>query len=81
MELFDPGPLPPSRPETGVLAVTFFSTLFLELEFAIMAGVLLSLALYLNRTSRPKLISRVPDPRTPGRDFVTDRDLPECPQV
>jgi SulP family sulfate permease len=46
-----------------------------------MAGVLLSLALYLNRTSRPKLISRVPDPRTPGRDFVTDRDLPECPQV
>lgn len=29
-----------SRSETGVLAVTFFSTLFLELEFAIMAGVL-----------------------------------------
>ncbi|WP_295427188.1 SulP family inorganic anion transporter [uncultured Thiodictyon sp.] len=70
-----------SRSETTVLAVTFFSTLFLQLEFAILAGVLLSLGLYLNRTSRPKLISRVPDPRTPGRDFVTDPALPECPQI
>jgi len=69
-----------SRSETAVLAVTFFSTLFLELEFAIMAGVLLSLGLYLNRTARPKLVSRVPDPSTPGRDFVTNPDLPECPQ-
>ncbi|AUB81961.1 SulP family inorganic anion transporter [Candidatus Thiodictyon syntrophicum] len=70
-----------SRSETTVLGVTFFSTLFLQLEFAILAGVLLSLGLYLNRTSRPKLISRVPDPRTPGRDFVTDPALPECPQI
>jgi SulP family sulfate permease len=69
-----------SRSETAVLAVTFFATLFLELEFAIMAGVLLSLGLYLNRTARPKVISRVPDPNTPGRDFVTNPDLPECPQ-
>ena len=69
-----------SRSETAVLAVTFFSTLFLELEFAIMAGVLLSLGLYLNRTARPKLVSRVPDPSTPTRDFVTNPDLPECPQ-
>jgi sulfate permease, SulP family len=69
-----------SPSETSVLAVTFFSTLFLELEFAIMAGVLLSLGLYLNRTARPKVISRVPDPGTPGRDFVTNPDLPECPQ-
>ena len=70
-----------SRAEAAVLAVTFFSTLFLELEFAIMAGVLLSLGLYLNRTSRPKLVTRVPDPRTAGRHFVTDPTLPECPQV
>lgn len=64
-----------------MLAVTFFATLFLELEFAIMAGVLLSLALYLNRTSRPRLLTRVPNPRSPGRDFVTDPSLPECPQL
>jgi sulfate permease, SulP family len=70
-----------SRSETGVLAVTFFATLFLELEFAIMSGVLLSLALYLNRTSRPRLVTRVPNPRAPTRDFVTDPSLPECPQI
>ncbi len=70
-----------SRSETAVFGVTFFATLFLDLEFAILAGVLLSLGLYLNRTSRPKLITRVPDPRTPGRDFVTDPTLPECPQI
>ena len=64
-----------------MLAVTFFSTLFLELEFAIIAGVLLSLGLYLNRTSRPRMLTRVPNPRTPGRDFVTDPSLPECPQL
>lgn len=70
-----------SRSETGVLAVTFFATLFLELEFAIMAGVLLSLGLYLNRTSKPRLVTRVPDPRSANRDFVTDPSLPECPQL
>jgi len=70
-----------SPSETGVLAVTFFSTLFLELEFAIISGVLLSLGLYLNRTSRPRMLTRVPNPRTPGRDFVTDPSLPECPQL
>jgi len=69
-----------SRQETVVLAVTFFSTLFLELEFAILAGVLLSLVLYLNRTSRPLFLSRVPDPRQDGRNFVHDPSLPECPQ-
>ncbi len=70
-----------SRSDTAVLAVTFFSTLFLELEFAIMAGVLLSLGLYLNRTAKPKLLTRVPDPSSPKRDFVTDPSLPECPQL
>lgn len=69
-----------SRSETAVLAVTFFGTLFLELEFAILAGVLLSLGLYLNRTARPRVLTRVPDPRAPDRHLVTDAGLPECPQ-
>ena len=42
-----------SRQETAVLLSTFISTLTLDLEFAIYIGVLLSLFLYLNRTSRP----------------------------
>lgn len=70
-----------SRSETAILATTFFGVLFLELEFAIFLGVMLSLALYLNRTSHPKVLSRVPDPRLPNRRFNTDSTLPECPQL
>jgi SulP family sulfate permease len=70
-----------SHTESTILLTTFFGTLFLELEFAILLGVMLSLVLYLNRTSRPKIYSRVPDPRLPRRKFNTDASLPECPQL
>ncbi len=70
-----------SRAESAVLLVTFFSTLFLELQEAIFAGVLLSLLLYLNRTSHPKTSIRVPDPDHASRKFITNLALPECPQL
>ncbi len=70
-----------SQSEAAVLIVTFLSTLFVELEFAIYVGIMLSLALYLNRTSKPRIVSRVPHPTQPGRPFYTDPDLPECPQL
>jgi SulP family sulfate permease len=70
-----------SRSESAVLGTTFLSTLFLNLEFAIYVGVLLSLALYLKRTSQPRILNRVPDPASPKRKWVTDRTLPECPQL
>ncbi len=70
-----------SRQESVILVTTFLATLFLELEFAIFLGVLLSLVLYLNRTSHPRVLSRVPDPRHPMRSFTTDPSLPECPQL
>lgn len=70
-----------SRRETSVFLVTFLSALFLELEFAIFAGVLLSLILYLDRTSKPRMVTRNPDPRLPGRKFSSDEQLPQCPQL
>jgi len=70
-----------SRSESSILLTTFFGTLFLELEFAILLGVMLSLVLYLNRTSRPKIYSRVPNPEDPKRGFTTNSLLPECPQL
>ena len=70
-----------SRSESIVLITTFLSTLFLELEFAIFLGVMLSLAMYLRRTSTPRVLSRAPDPRLPKRKFNTDPSLPECPQL
>ena len=70
-----------SRSDTAILVTTFLSTLFLELEFAIFLGVILSLVLYLNRTSRPQILVRVPDPHDVRRKFTTDVNLPECPQL
>jgi SulP family sulfate permease len=70
-----------SRRETGVFLVTFLSALFLELEFAIFAGVLLSLVLYLDRTSKPRVVTRTPDPNMPNRAFSSSLDLPQCPQL
>ncbi len=70
-----------SNSDFSVLAVTFIATLTLELEFAILLGVIMSLVIYLSRTSRPRVISRVPNPRDARRSFVTDSTLPECPQL
>ncbi len=70
-----------SRTETSILAVTFLGALFLELELAIFAGVLLSLVLYLERVSHPRITTRTPDPRMYKRSMSDDPDLPECPQL
>ncbi len=70
-----------SVPESVILGTTLLATLFLELQFAILLGIMLSVAIYLNRTSHPKIVSRVPDPRIARRPFVTDPSLPECPQL
>lgn len=72
-----------SRAEAGIMLATFLSTLFVELEFAIYVGVLLSLLIYLNRTSHPHLVAIVPSPRAEHRRFVNavTSGLPECPQM
>ncbi len=70
-----------SPTESVIMGSTFFATLFLELQFAILLGIMISLAIYLNRTSHPHIRTRVPDPRVKARSFVTDIRLPECPQL
>ncbi len=70
-----------SRSEATVMSVTFLSALFLDLEFAILLGVGLSLMAYLIRTSRPFLRERVPDPSLPKRRFNDAGHLPQCPQL
>jgi sulfate permease, SulP family len=71
------------RAEAGVLAATFLATLFVALEFAIYAGVMLSLLLYLRRTSHPHFITLAPDPALPRHSLINvrRRHLPECPQL
>ncbi len=70
-----------SKRETAVLSITFFGALFLELEFAIFAGVIFSLVLYLERVSKPRIHTRAPDPHAPKRAFSSERWIPECPQL
>lgn len=70
-----------SRSETAIMLVTFFSVLFLNLEVAIFAGVILSLVFYLNRTSHPKVTTMAPGEAGSRRRFSNDPRLPECPQV
>jgi len=70
-----------SRSELAVMALTFFATLFLQLEFAILLGVLASFVVYLRRTSRPALTVQVPDSADEKRRFVKASALTECPQL
>jgi len=67
--------------EAAVLLVTFLATVFLRLEDAIIIGVIVSLIFYLRKTSRPKLLSRVPDPSSPYRKFTSSYGKDECPQL
>jgi len=75
-----------SRGDALVLAVTFVSTLAIQLEFAIFVGVLASLLVYLNRTTHPSLTPIVPDRMSPQRRSVAVADVRahgavECPQL
>ena len=70
-----------SRSETLILASTFLATLFVELEFAIYVGVMLSLIMYLMRTSRPRITSLVPDNSEDRRVMIPATGQQECPQL
>ncbi len=70
-----------SRSETVILAATFLSTLFLDLEIAIYVGVVLSIVVYLNRTSRPPVRALVPDRRDPARAYAPGEGQTECAQL
>ena len=67
--------------EAVILGIVFFGTLFFSIEFAILAGVILSLMIFLRKTSRPRLSPRVPDLESPRRKFVYGQFRAECPQL
>lgn len=74
-----------SKSETAILLTTFFATLFLELEFAIYLGVLLSLVIFLARTSTPEVVTLAPDvdSKTGKKKLIniTKKPLNQCPQL
>jgi SulP family sulfate permease len=72
-----------SKRETLVMSITFFSTLFLDLEFAIYLGVIFSLALFLQQTVKPRIVVVAPDKTDLKRSFVNieRKPLKTCPQL
>ncbi len=84
------------RSEFGIALATAVATLALRLEVAVLAGVMLSLVVYLYRMARPALRTMGFDSQRAGRPFVVldtvapeapsptsppPRLLPECPQL
>ncbi len=59
-----------SRTETLVFIVTLLSTLFLSLEFAIYSGMFLSLIVYLQKTSQPKVTRMTVDKLDPYHRLI-----------
>jgi SulP family sulfate permease len=69
-----------SRGETVILWVTLVGTL-IDLEKGIFFGILLSLAIYLYRVSKPGMRPVVPSPEEGAYHFVGAEDHPQCPQM
>ena len=70
-----------SRSEAVVLAVTFLATLLIQLEIAILAGVIVSLMVYLNRTTRPTVQDVKPESEPGSPHYSAESGLPDCPQL
>ena len=68
-----------SKPEAAILAATFLATLFLDLEFAIYTGVLLSLFFYLRQTAHPEIVSLMPDQAETGDSCAPSEK--QCPAL
>jgi SulP family sulfate permease len=66
--------------DAAIMVVTFLGTLFLPLEFAVIAGILLSFAIYALKTSLPRVFSVVSDEEF--KHFVEQQPgQPGCPQL
>jgi len=73
-----------SKAETLVIVITLLTGTFLNLQFAVYAGVIASLWIFLLRTAKPALAVGTVDATSPDRRHFRNADLyglPECPQV
>lgn len=74
-----------SKTESSILLTTFFATLFLELEFAIYLGVILSLVLFLAKTSTPDIATLSFDSLSNDQKRklinINQKPVRQCPQL
>ncbi|GMQ78150.1 MAG: SulP family inorganic anion transporter [Anaerolineae bacterium] len=67
------------RGDAAIMLVTFLGTLFLDIAFAVLAGILLSFGRYIIRTSTPRVHQVLPVNNF--RHFSYQPDNPICPQL
>ncbi len=68
-----------SKGDSSILVSTLAATILLPLEFAVLAGMLVSFARYLIKSSTPGVNPVVPDENF--RHFIRARDETVCPQL
>ncbi|MFK7805356.1 MAG: SulP family inorganic anion transporter [Anaerolineae bacterium] len=68
-----------SRGDTTVMLITFIATLTLELQFAVLTGILVSLARHIIQTSMPTVEEVLPE--DDFRHFSHQPDKTGCPQL
>jgi len=72
-----------NKSETAILAATFLTGIFTELDLAIVVGVITSLCIFLYDSARPLLAAGAPTEVNGRRVFknAARYELPECPQI
>jgi len=68
-----------NRGDAMIMVITALATLLLPLQFAVLSGILMSLAYYILQTSTPKVINVLPDEHF--QHFVGAGERPQCPQT
>ena len=67
-----------SGKELIVLSITFLGTLFFDLEFAVLAGIITSLFFYLDRTSKPNIAELALNKNGRLINKIRDEEAKEC---
>lgn len=65
--------------DAAIMVSTLVGTLFLEIEFAVLLGILLSLGLFIWRTSTPRIQAVLPDDTFSHFTYQPDKE--PCPQM
>jgi sulfate permease, SulP family len=68
-----------TRGDAFIMVATFLATLLLPLQFAVLTGIMLSLAIYILRTSVPNVIPVLPAKNF--RHFTNQPESNQCPQL
>lgn len=65
--------------DAAIMVITLVGTLFLAIEFAVLMGIIFSLALFIWRTSTPRIQAVLPDEKY--NHFIYRPDKDPCPQL